>query len=86
LLVFLRGGPPSGTPLAVAITRSHRKAHETSATGRTSLLGTTAETAARSNDKTSTSANGKAGEVTTLLARDNPLPRPGHLELSCLPL
>jgi hypothetical protein len=36
------------------------------------LLGTTAETAARSNDKTSTSANGKAGEVTTLLARENP--------------
>ena len=58
-MVVIRGGPHSGTAIAVATTRSHGKAPATQAVGRTSLLGTTAETATCSSGETSTCANGK---------------------------
>jgi hypothetical protein len=45
-MVFIRGGPPSRTAIAVAITRSHGKARATWAVGTTPSRGTTAETAA----------------------------------------
>jgi hypothetical protein len=56
----------------------HTTRRSTRATDTAFSRGTTAETTTCSNAKALTSANGKAGELTTLLARQNPTRR--HLQ------
>jgi hypothetical protein len=78
IIVFTRGGP-RGITAAIAMTGAHGKTPVTQAVAMTFARGMTAERGPGHTPGPPTSAIGKAGEATTLLARDNPLRSRQHV-------